>query len=137
VRSTRQLDAHLLQGNSKLSTPAAAFQYAYFPVPPKDVCHRLSADVASFPANETWGLIDSSNPSRGVQVTYQGGDTCCRNGMSNCPDPIARALTLQFYCYDDVANIFDSETVLESSTCQYSIWLESSYGCPTSEFGVV
>ncbi|KAA0150539.1 hypothetical protein FNF28_07243 [Cafeteria roenbergensis] len=122
-------------GKTTLSTPSAAFQYLYLAgkngAAPYAECHRLSADVASHPGNETWSLVEPGNPSRGVQVRYEGGDLCCANGMSACSDPQPRSLELQFFCKDDTANVFDRETVLEYGKCHYKIWLDTASGCPT------
>ena len=124
-------------GKTTLSTPSAAFQYLYLAgkngAAPYAECHRLSADVASHPGNETWSLVEPGNPSRGVQVRYEGGDLCCANGMSACSDPQPRSLELQFFCKDDTANVFDRETVLEYGKCHYKIWLDTASGCPTRE----
>lgn len=120
-----------------LSGPSAAFQYLYLEgkngAAPYAECHRLSADVASHPGNETWSLVEPGNPSRGVQVRYEGGDLCCANGMSSCTDPQPRSLELQFFCKDDTSNVFDRETVLEYGKCHYKIWLDTASGCPTRE----
>jgi hypothetical protein len=71
---------------------------------------------------------DSTNPSRGIYLTYTGGDLCS-NGSP-------RSLKVWLLCYNDPNNIPDSELVYEGdsttagSTCAYEIFLKSLYGCP-------
>lgn len=120
-------------GSTYLDSPSGAFQYLTGNTQPEYKCHRLSADIAGHPGNETWSLVEPSNPSRGVQVKYTGGDLCCPNGRSACAEPVPRTLELQFYCTDDASNVFDYETVLEYDNCHYKIWLDNSHGCPTRE----
>eukprot|EP01029_Cantina_marsupialis_P018707 TRINITY_DN4308_c0_g1_i1.p1 TRINITY_DN4308_c0_g1~~TRINITY_DN4308_c0_g1_i1.p1 ORF type:complete len:305 (+),score=85.64 TRINITY_DN4308_c0_g1_i1:35-949(+) len=69
-----------------------------------------------------WELVDSQNPSRGVQVTYGDGDSC-HNGDY-------RKLTLRFLCEDDYYNIPDEEQVVEINHCHYQISIKTIYGCP-------
>lgn len=121
------------QGRTTSTSKSAAFQYSPLDVADKYKCFRLSADVADHPGNETWSLIEPENPSRGVQVKYEGGDLCCENNADSCASPVHRSLELQFYCKDDTANSFDDETVLEYGSCHYRIWLDTSFGCPTRE----
>lgn len=102
--------------------PSPAFQYANIPVPVGDKCHRLGGDVTVNPI--VYGLYDVSNPSRGVSLQYSGGDVC--PGGAGLP----RTLRVWLLCYNDAVNIPDQETVLESSSCFYDIFVNSAFGCP-------
>ena len=112
--------------------PAPAYQFANPPSWPStrefDVCHRLGAPTTSGDttqaANMAWSLYDVTNPSRGVAVTYQGGDPCSVT-LGN-----PRQLTVWLLCYDDATNVPDEEVVLESNMCNYEIFVKSAFGCP-------
>ena len=59
--------------------------------------------------------------TRGVTLTYKNGANC---GSKN------RSMTLTFQC-DAGARIFRDEPVDETATCEYSVFLKSTFGCPT------
>lgn len=101
--------------------PALAFQVAQFNAG-ADSCHRLGA--AASPATISYGLIDPTNPSRGMYVQYGGGDLC--------PPllQVARSLRVWIPCQPDAYNRPKNELVQETSMCNYEIWLNSAYGCP-------
>ena len=64
------------------------------------------------------------NPSRGVRLTYSGGDDCG-------PGIGKRSFTIAIQCADDAGNLPDTtEVVEETSTCQYEMIFRSAYGCP-------
>mmetsp|Transcript_25982 Transcript_25982/g.72932 ORF Transcript_25982/g.72932 Transcript_25982/m.72932 type:complete len:294 (-) Transcript_25982:155-1036(-) len=88
-----------------------------------DDCQRLGADNAGG-KNQSFGLFDPKDPSRGVTLTYGFGDDAGCGGDY-------RKLKLAFICADDTANSFDvEEFVEETAVCQYEIFLQSAYGCP-------
>lgn len=109
-----------------LRGPSPAFQFANpWPWRPYDVCHRLGAPVPAGGAiSMAWSLYDTSNPSRGVAVTYLTGDLC--------PNTVGtpRQLTVWLLCYDDATNVPDEEVVLETNMCNYEIFVKSAFGCP-------
>lgn len=89
-----------------------------------DFCWRLGDSHE----NAVWSLLEPEDPSRGVALTYTGGNAC--NSMD-----YRRTLKIAFECVNDIANIPDQEVVEEVSTCRYEIIVPSIYGCPT-ECGV-
>jgi hypothetical protein len=108
-------------GNSPLWGPSPAFQYANFPVPQYDVCHRLGGYVDT--PTVTYGLYDTDNPSRGVSIQYTGGDMCTLTGAG-------RSLKVWILCDTDVTNIPDQELIEETKMCNYEIFVRSAFGCP-------
>jgi hypothetical protein len=108
---------------------APAFQFAnqnrFWSVAPNEACHRLgdSLDIAT---SYSYSLLDPNNPSRGIVLTYKNGDWC------NFAGTVSRSLSLSIMCADDTDGYPDtSETVTESTTCQYDLFFRSVYGCPT------
>lgn len=106
--------------------PSPAYQVANtkpnWQVPAIDKCHRLGGDVTVTPIN--WGLYDTTNPSRGVYLQYTGGDACWGS------PGVYRSLRVFLLCYNDAVNVPDAETVMETGSCQYDIYVNSAYGCP-------
>jgi len=122
------LDCNVTVPGSGYLSPATfasvpAYQYANPSIraPTGDKCHRLGSPVSG--STMSWGLYDSTNPSRGVWVQYNGGDRC--PGTS-----LYRSLRVWMLCYDDATNIPDDEVVLETSNCAYEIFIKSAFGCP-------
>jgi hypothetical protein len=64
----------------------------------------------------SWKLLEESNPSAGVSLTYLGD---------------GRQLTLAFECGDEYGNTFDEEFVAETTPGEYEIVLRTIWGCPT------
>lgn len=104
-----------------LTGPSPAFQFANFPVPTYDYCHRLgsSADTTTV----QYGLYDNENPSRGLFIKYLNGDMCYQAGHG-------RSLKVWILCDTDVTNVPDTELVEETGMCDYEIFISSAYGCP-------
>jgi hypothetical protein len=100
--------------------PGPAFQYANFPVPTTEFCHRLGAPVDTTTVN--YGLYDNDNPSRGLYIQYTGGDSC--GGSAS------RSLKVWLLCDPDAVGIPDTELVEETQMCAYEIFVRSAYGCP-------
>jgi len=83
-------------------------------------CYRLGATATAF------SPLDATDPSRGVRLTYAGGEACGALGP--------RTFALDLVCKDRMANIPDRfhEYVeeLTSTPCQYEMELETIYACP-------
>lgn len=107
-------------GANVLTGPSPAFQVANWPVPFTDQCHRLGYTLNS--TNIKYSLYDTTNPSRGVSITYMGGDQCAGGN--------GRSLKLWLLCDPDAYNIPDSELVQETGSCNYEIFVNSAFGCP-------
>ena len=72
----------------------------------------------------TWGLIDGADPSKGVKLTYTGGERCHTNNVD-------RQTTLLFKCEDRAIPIVSrAEEPEGQKSCKYEIDLPSYYGCP-------
>jgi len=81
----------------------------------------------------SWLLISKDNPTAGVILEYDGGDTCTvANGHESIEKP--RKLRLYFECDqgDTAGNIPDEEQIREREVCTYDIHISSSYGCPAN-----
>eukprot|EP01035_Chromulina_nebulosa_P017841 gene17841-23453_t len=65
-------------------------------------------------------LIDNSDPTIGISMTYKSGDKCPKN--------VLRSATIEIYCKNVESVIL---SVNEPSYCQYHLSMESYYGCPT------
>ncbi len=101
--------------------PAPVVQTANFPVPYYDKCHRLGEPVND--TNLQYSLLDSSNPARGVKLTYGSGDSCGVEGE--------RTFTLALQCADHSdRGPGAKEVVLETDACDYEVSFKSVYGCP-------
>jgi len=74
----------------------------------------------------TYSLIDSTDPSKGIELMYTGGAQC--NSAPNGGAPPARSLTIRIGC----ANIQNPvpTTANEVSHCAYLVEMDSFYGCP-------
>jgi hypothetical protein len=114
-----------------------AYQLYNSPTDSGAACYRLG-DTAEDPNNVEWGLIDSADPAKGVKLTYKNGNLCndkpdderqCRTTWNNKPY-CHRQMELLFQCADDTENVFDTEKVVESSDCNYQLFLKTAYGCP-------
>lgn len=71
---------------------------------------------------QTFSLIDSHNPAKGVSLQYATGGSCS-NG-------VVRSTTLDVYCANTEASV-KSAFEVESRACSYHVTMESWYGCPT------
>ena len=72
------------------------------------------------PYDEAWSLLDSSDPSAGVVLTYTG-DYCAVTDSQ-------RLTELIFECAD--LPLPRPTTAFEPETCHYQITIPSWYGCP-------
>jgi len=70
-------------------------------------------------------LIDKSDPTKGIAVTYSGGSS------DNCYGG-SRSSTIQVICDPDRSNPDIDSWVEEVSTCKYSLNCRSKHGCPVS-----
>lgn len=104
---------------------ASAYQLSNFPVPNGDKCHKLGGSLRKDPTQMTWGLYDTANPATGVVVQFKGGDACPGTFPAR-----TRSMRLWLNCYNDEGAIPGKETVLESETCTYDIFVNSALGCP-------
>ena len=95
---------------------ASAFQVAQWNEHP---CYRLGGVVGNY------SLLDEADPSRGVRVTYAGGDSCGWSGD--------RQFSLNLICKDEfnVPDRFEEYVEeLTSTPCHYSLDLETIWACP-------
>jgi hypothetical protein len=102
----------------QLATKCPTFQPGQY-----DTCHRLGGTISDISNRPLYTLFDPTDPSRGVAITYTGGDAC--------PNNKARSLKLWIECNPDVKNIPDSELVTETGACFYEIFIKSAFGCPS------
>jgi len=80
-----------------------------------------------------WLLLSKDDPTAGVILEYDGGDTCnVAEGTEWIEKP--RKLRLIFECDQDDThgNIPDEELITERELCTYDIHIASSYGCPAN-----
>ena len=73
--------------------------------------------------DSSFSLLDSSDPSKGVSLTYAQGDRCESNSLTNY-----RMATLDVECANTNMEIVSAQ---EPSTCDYHLVMKSYYGCPT------
>ena len=66
-----------------------------------------------------YSLLDTTDPSKGVSVTYQFGQ--------KCPTGELRSATIDVMCENVKATI---DSANEPSTCAYHLVMRSQYGCP-------
>jgi len=98
------------------------------------VCNGVTAPALQFDpsqANPTcnvlgrtggFSLISKGDPSKGVQLTYTGGDQCHHQGSPY------RQITLTFGCSN--TKIPTPTVANEPSHCNYFVEMDSIYGCP-------
>lgn len=70
-----------------------------------------------------YGLLDQSDPSKGISMIYPFGDKC---GLGN--SAVKRSITVDINCENTKSIIVSA---LEPSKCQYHMIMKSYYGCPT------
>ena len=84
-----------------------------------NVCYKLGGSKANY------SLIDADDPTRGLSLTYSGGDAC---------GSVDRTFRVDLVCKDKIANLPDrfDEFVHEYTNwvCHYSMELETIWGCP-------
>lgn len=80
-------------------------------------CHILGRSY-----EETFSLIDESNPAKGVSITYLKGSKC------DVDSSVYRDSVIDIYCGNSFATITNAQ---ELRTCSYHMVMESYYGCPT------
>jgi len=96
------------------NTVAPAFQ-----VSSNGRCYRLSN--SSF--NSELSLIDDSDPTKGLELHYEGGDRC------SDPRVTRRTFTLRFLCADHIGEQPDAR-VTETATCAYTLSFKTVFACP-------
>jgi len=84
-------------------------------------CNRLSNSSS----NSQFTLIDDQDPTKGIQLTYFGGDRCSDPRVTN----LRRTFTIKFLCADHVGEQPDAR-VTESATCSYVLQFKTVFGCP-------
>ena len=88
----------------------------------------LFAAGASGPLNWNFALFDPMYPSRGVVLTYNGGES------TFCPANAPRSFNLEIVCAPFVAKApsdYLDVTCREANTCAYTVQLPNIAGCPT------
>jgi Glucosidase II beta subunit-like protein len=68
-----------------------------------------------------YGLIDQSDPSKGVTMTYPSGEKCKTSGKP-------RSATIDVVCANTRAIVVSAT---ENTECQYHLIVKSYHGCPT------
>jgi hypothetical protein len=78
------------------------------------------------PSVSSLALIDSSDPTEGVKLTYSGDN--CKHDADGNPNPTPRKFHLEFEC----ANTLNPVPVhaYEYAHCEYTVSIRSIYGCP-------
>lgn len=70
----------------------------------------------------TYNLLDQTDPSKGVSITYPSGEKC---GTST---QVSRKATIDVACANAESTVLSAQ---EPSTCDYHMTMKSWYGCPT------
>ena len=86
---------------------------------PWNQCHRLGQPVNA--TNIGYSRLVADNPSRGLQMTYTGGDAC---------GDTQRSFSLSVVCADNTDNVPDLTEVVTETDCHYVLTFRSAYGCP-------
>eukprot|EP01084_Bolivina_argentea_P001980 3653_1 len=111
--------------NCTLKLPINGIAYAYqIASDPKTnipfFCTPLSNNNGGPPI---WSLIHEDDPTEGVQLTYINGGKCADSTKN-------RKLNLQFVCENDMRDISTDLPLYEYATCEYTLKIKSTYGCP-------
>jgi len=77
-------------------------------------------------ASPQWELVDVTDPSKGVRLTYEGDN--CPHDQNNQPVAFKRKFHIDFTCADGTANV--PTHALEKQYCEYTVEWPSVYGCP-------
>jgi hypothetical protein len=100
---------------SCVGSPAPAYQVSET----ESSCTRLG----NSPSDVIWSLLDAANPTRGIAMTYMGGDPC---GNTN----LDRQLTISFLCSTEQGmSEFSHQRVIEDH-CHYKLTVSTVFGCP-------
>lgn len=70
--------------------------------------------------------MDTTDPSKGVAVTYTGGDQCNHGGTPG--HPLHRQITLVLSCADVATP--SPQLAYEPAHCVYTVTMPTVYGCP-------
>lgn len=73
-------------------------------------------------ADQTFALLDSKDPAKGISLTYADGDSCEKG--------VVRSTTLDIYCANTEVTM-KSASENSARKCAYHVIMESYYGCPT------
>ena len=93
----------------------------------RDQCFQL-ADPYSDPQ---FMLFDDYNPARGVVLRMPGGEDKFCQPPAGSTQPAHRHLDVALDCYPGIKdNVPDVELIYEKYACQYTIYLQSHWGCP-------
>lgn len=88
------------------------------------LCKRLGSTADQV----EWNLIDEVDPTKGIKLTYLGGETCLSKNEKE--SGTERQFTINFKCSKTVSvPEFESLRVIEDD-CRYSLDLETVLGCP-------
>ena len=68
-----------------------------------------------------YSLLDDTDPTKGISISYPSGEPCKTGGIS-------RSATIDILC-DNVEKVVVSAQ--EPSHCNYHLTMKSYYGCPT------
>lgn len=94
------------------------------------LCYGLGLDITNKLALYQTTLLDVTNPAKGFQLAYNGGEICAATGAS-------RSFAVQFHCFPAFPfppsnnSVLNSQAfVNEEQTCSYSGYSWSMSGCP-------
>jgi len=104
-----------------------------------DDCYRLGKKFTTGQKPEAT-FLDPKDPSKGVTITYTGGDQCGQVNTAKKGDkqkkmvPRYRKFQVRLMCdqEDQGANVPDDELLVEEPTCEYTLTLKTTYGCPAA-----
>lgn len=126
-------DATTGSAREVMTSAAAAYQVLTKPDGGRE-CFRCGSLNAT-----TFGLLDPSKPQAGVYLRYERGNTCSASSptrRSPCSDVVngntycRRSMTVNVACNNRITDVQAVESVVEGTGCDYSIRLNSQYGCP-------
>ena len=95
------------------------------------ICYSLGYDLTHSKIGNgslTWGLVDPTDPSRGVALTYLSPEP-----DNSCPGNIPRTFTLEFGCSKDTfpgPGQSSNNFIDEVDICNYRAHSWSTAGCP-------
>jgi len=70
----------------------------------------------------TYNLLDQTDPSKGVSITYPAGEKCATSTQ------LPRQGTIDIMCANQDSTVL---TAQEPASCSYHMTMKSWYGCPT------
>ena len=85
--------------------------------------HNGSCVFLGTASNATWSLLDETDGTTGVKLSYSNGAACSGGRL--------REFNMLFQC-SKLNSVVPSTGVDEPTGCQYTVTFNSVYGCPTS-----